>query len=218
MKPVTCCPLQAAKAVLLSLLLGAWAAGFAEAESWHGFGQAAGNCAGVWRLPDTGQTVHYSTAPGDDSDHNPSVIQPSYKDNGNGTVTDNITGLMWKKCSEGQTNDAACSGTAATFPWSGLPNPTAIEQCENLIFAGFSDWRLPNIKELMSIADYGAAAAPRINAVFPNTQALSADYYWSSTYSVPQTGNIWCVGFNTGYVFNGWFSNSGFVRCVRGGL
>lgn len=214
MKPVTCCPLQAAKAVLLSLLLGAWAAGFAEAESWHGFGQAAGNCAGVWRLPDTGQTVHYSTAPGDDSDHNPSVIQLSYRDNGNGTVTDNITGLMWKKCSEGQANDAACTGAAATYAWSGASN--AIDQCENLTFAGYSDWRLPNIKELMSIADYGAAAAAKINETyFPNTQANT---YWSSTYSVPLTYNIWSVDFTTGKVFNYWNSNSGFVRCVRGGF
>jgi len=194
--------------IVIALVLTAFAAGFAHAGSEHGFGQAAGSCAKVWRLPDTGQTVHYSTVSGDDSDYNPSAIQPSYKDNGNNTITDNVTGLMWKKCSEGQNNDASCSGTAQTYTWN-----QALQQC-NLIPLGYNDWRVPDIKELMSIMDYGKAIPPMINLIFPNTQTTID--YWSSTYDT-SSNNVWCLTFNKGIVEGCYFSSNSYLRCIRGG-
>ena len=195
--------------IILAAFLLICAAGFAGAGSEHGFGRAAGNCGGVWRLPDTGQTVHYSTAPGDDSDYHPAAVQPSYTDNGNFTVTDNITGLVWKKCSEGQINNATCSGAAATYTWLG-----AIGQCEGLTFAGASDWRLPNIKELMSIVDYGTHDSSKIGTCFTNTYPY---YYWSSTPVVPGTSSAWNVDFNYGYVYYYNRANHYYIRCVRAG-
>jgi hypothetical protein len=77
----------------------------------------------AFKLPDSGQTKCYqSVSPFDEIDcagtgqdgaysYNPL----SYTDNGDGTVTDNNTGLIWQKCSVGQTNDATCSGPATNY-------------------------------------------------------------------------------------------------------
>jgi len=74
---------------------------------------------------------------------NPRIAPDSrYSDNGNGTVTDHHTGLMWKQCSEGQSG-AACSGSVTTMRWA-----AALAAGANSSFAGFNDWRLPNTKEL----------------------------------------------------------------------
>ena len=64
-------------------------------------------------------------------------LQPSYRDNGDGRVTDLNTGLMWQK------------GYAGGLNWK-----DALAYAENLTLAGYTDWRLPNIKELQSIVDY----------------------------------------------------------------
>jgi hypothetical protein len=60
-------------------------------------------------------------------------------DNGDGTMTDNCTGLMWQQQTSG-----------GTFTWR-----QALQYCEDLTFAGHGDWRLPNVLELLSIVDYG---------------------------------------------------------------
>ena len=174
-------------------------------------------------LPDTGQTICYDAsggvitcpAHGADSEQDGSYTPtaPSYTDNGDYTITDNITGLMWKKCSEGQNNDSTCTGTAVSYTWA-----NALSQCTGLITPGYADWRLPNIKELMSIADYGTAD-PTINGTyFPNTVS-AGQYYWSSTTEVyvgdggPATA--WGVGFRNGTVYHYSKSASYYVRCVR---
>ena len=99
----------------------------------------------------------------------------SFADDGNGTITDNATGLMWMQ------ND---SGT--TMNWQ-----QALEYAERKEFAGFNDWRLPNIKELQSIVDYsrapGATNSAAINPVFNCTGIINEagqpdfGYYWSGT-------------------------------------
>jgi len=63
-------------------------------------------------------------------------------DNGDGTVIDTATGLMWIK-------DPQAAGLGMTMYWY-----DAINACENLIYAGHDDWRMPNINELMSIVDH----------------------------------------------------------------
>jgi hypothetical protein len=122
---------------------------------------------------------------------------------------------MWKKCSEGQT-DASCSDPAGGYIWASVSG--ALQQCYGLDFAGYTDWRLPNVRELMSIVDYGKNSAPTINATyFPGTQS---SYYWTSTTYVHTPTNAWYVNFANGYV-NKQLKTSGasttFVRCVRGG-
>jgi len=195
------------KSVALAFILTACAAAYAEAGSEHAFGQAAGNCGGVWKLPDTGQTVHYSTAPGDDSDYRPAAVQPRYEVKnpvGISSVTvDNITGLVWV------TNpvDAARSGM---YAWDG-----ALGACETLVYANYSDWRLPNVKELQSIIDFGTATSAKINgAYFMNTQVT---VYWSATTFFPNTLNAWLVSFALGSISNSVKTGPTYIRCVRGG-
>ncbi|MBI5194934.1 MAG: DUF1566 domain-containing protein [Nitrospirae bacterium] len=182
------------------------------------------NHAHAFNLPDTGQTKCYRDVDpydeipcaGTGQDGAYTINTMSFSDNGNGTVTDNNTGFMWQKCSVGQNNDATCSGTAVTYNWyqaSGTYdssyNPSSTDVCGSLVFGGYSDWRLPAKKELMSIVDYSIPdPGPTINTTyFPNTKS---SYYWSSATLAVYPSLAWGVG------FDGKGAN-GYVRCVRGG-
>lgn len=106
-----------------------------------------------------------------------------YNDNGDGTVTDNVTGLMWKQCTEGQSSSTtACdTGNAATFNW--LEAHERAQSVNALGFAGYNDWRLPNIKELNSLVEF-ACFEPAINLTYfptPTWQSSMGSPYWSST-------------------------------------
>jgi len=83
-------------------------------------------------LPDTGQLKSYTSTPGEDADF--IINPPSYTDNGNGTITDNVTGLMWQKTDGGE----------MTFE-------NASSYCLALELGGFSDWRLPVCNELFDM-------------------------------------------------------------------
>lgn len=107
-----------------------------------------------------------------------------YTDNSDGTVTDNRTGLMWKKCSLGQ-NDLDCTGNPVLVNWKNAH--LAAEAANTQAFAGYTNWRLPNIKELMSLAER-SCEAPAINlSIFPITQNNPEGSYndsasfWSSS-------------------------------------
>lgn len=91
-------------------------------------------------------------------------------------MTDVATGLVWQKCSWGQTG-ADCSGSSATYVnWQ-----VALNQCHSLSLAS-RIWRLPNIIELMSIIDLTKTTVPFVETVaFPST--ATEGYYWSSTTS-----------------------------------
>ncbi len=134
-----------------------------------------------------------------------------YTDNGDGTVTDNLTGLMWLK-------DPSELGGVWGSP--GMPNMMyfldALNACENLDYAGYSDWRLPNIVELQSLIDYGRYGPAMDTSCFPNTQTGG---YWSSTLLEYYDYYVWLI-----YFWDGWRSNDSrdygmqFVRPVRGGV
>jgi hypothetical protein len=113
-----------------------------------------------------------------------------FVDNGDGTVTDNATGLMWSQDDSGE-----------GFLWEG-----ALAYAENATLAGYDDWRLPNAKELQSIADY-SGAFPAMNSSFFNLTELinvkgQTDYpfYWSST-SNPIQGNSDTIDGGTVYAW-----------------
>jgi len=155
-------------------------------------------------LPDTGQEVSYTDTFGEDSDYQPAGSQPSYTDNGDGTITDNRTGLMWAK----DGNGAGCY-SGGTRTWE-----QALSFAEGLTFATYSDWRLPNVKELQSIVDYGEYD-PSINTTyFPNTYP---GYYWSATTYVGDTSYAWDVHFGVGSVGYNAKTSYIYVRCVREG-
>jgi len=139
----------------------------------------------------------------------PAVIN-FFTDNGNGTVTDGKTNLVWQKCSAGQNNDATCSGTASTPNWQ-----TALTTCKNLSLAS-KTWRLPSTNELLSLVDKSKMSPSIDIAVFPTT---AAEYYWSSSTSVFNTAWAWLVSFNGGDSAGDdkSYINSYYVRCVSSG-
>ncbi|MGD9731581.1 MAG: DUF1566 domain-containing protein [Desulfamplus sp.] len=118
--------------------------------------------------------------------------------NGNGTVTDSATGLMWQQ----DTSDNYMT-------WE-----EALSYCKNLNLGGYSDWRLPTIRELKTIVDY-SRYYPAIDInIFNNT---FVSFYWSSTTNSYSTYDAWGVYFSSGsYSYSnkhGYY----YVRAVRGG-
>jgi len=126
-----------------------------------------------------------------------------------GTVTDNTTNLMWLQCSDGLSGADCATGTAVTVTWD-----NAIAVCESLSFGGFTDWRLPTVKELKTIADM-TKSSPAIDAFyFPNTVA---SFYWSSTsYAWDATNYALYVNFNDGHPYGTSKTGTYYTRCVRG--
>ncbi len=131
----------------------------------------------------------------------------TYTDNGNGTIKDNATGLIWQKCSFGQ-DPLNCSGDGSTINWS-----FSLSYCKNLSLGGRSDWKLPNINQLRSIVDY-STRSPSINfSYFPYTERY---VYWSSSTSTNNTNYSYYVNFYDGYIYSNDKSSIGYVRCVTG--
>ncbi|MBT4549899.1 MAG: DUF1566 domain-containing protein, partial [Gammaproteobacteria bacterium] len=100
-----------------------------------------------------------------------------YIDHGDRTVTDSETGLMWKQCSEGLSDSGCVSGAIETFNWQ-----EAMARAESINsgagFAGYTDWRVPDIKELASLVEI-ACYSPAINeTLFPATPASG---FWSAS-------------------------------------
>ena len=182
---------------------------------------ALSTCGRLPALPDTGQTKCYdqggaeiscasATCPGQDGQYAMGCLsQGRFVDNGDGTVTDTCTGLMWQK-DTADTNGEGQIDDADRIQWC-----AAIAYCEHLSFAGHDNWRLPNVRELQSIVDYGRFN-PSIDPVFG---ALS-NVYWSATSDAGNPGVAWLVLFNDGYVDS--YNDKGtlsrfYVRAVRSG-
>jgi hypothetical protein len=131
--------------------------------------------------------------------------------NNDGTVIDTQTGLTWKRCSEGQSGIDCNIGNANSYTWQG-----ALKQVQNVNdnggFAGYKNWRLPNIKELSSIIEY-QCSDPSINlVVFPNTSSFG---YWSSSPNAyDYRSKAWYVFFNVPAIRSD-ESYDLFVRLVR---
>jgi len=150
----------------------------------------------------TGQTVPYYS--GDDANYQ--TGKPFYyTDHGDGTVTDNVTGLMWPKDGSG----LGC-WNSQTSSWA-----EAINYCETLEFAGHLDWRLPNIRELASLINYGTVGPAMDTAVFTNT--VWDGYYWTST-PCDNSAYAWSMQFYDGgsYAVHKTVSSI-YLRAVRGG-
>jgi len=166
-----------------------------------------------YRLPDTGQTKCYNSAGAEITCPDPG--QPlygqdpqfpcsplAYTDNGDGTVTDINTGLMWQ---QGDTQNST------KRKWQ-----TAIDYCGDLSLAGYSDWRLPTRHELKSVVHYGKYNPAIDSKYFPACK--TDDWYWSSSTYAGSTGSAWYVHFNGGHDYVSSKSTALFVRCVRAGL
>jgi hypothetical protein len=122
-----------------------------------------------------------------------------FADNGNGTITDSATGLMWQQ-----------GDSVTTYDWE-----SALNYCENLDMSGYNDWRLPNAKELQSIVDYTEAptvtGSAAIDPIFEITDIQS--YFWTSTTHLdsPQMSQAVYITFGQalGYMNNQWMDVHG---------
>ena len=127
------------------------------------------------KLPDTGQTIRQGTTFGQDADY--SINTPSYKDNLDGTITDNVTGLMWQKVDAGECTWANAQSNASSIRTG-----------------GYSDWRLPTPTELFSIMNHNIGNPAAINTTyFPSNPSGAADYWWTSIIYGSDATHIWCV-------------------------
>jgi Protein of unknown function (DUF1566) len=142
--------------------------------------------------------------PNDDLDvQNGAPNQQIYSNNGDGTVTDIVTGLVWQQ-----------AVPSVTFTWGAASTAgTAQNYCSTLTLANVSDWRLPSIVELGSIV-YAGALGPAINTTyFPGTPTGSP--FWSSTPYAATAGDAWGLQFVEGEIQEYTESSSLSVRCVR---
>ena len=152
-------------------------------------------------LPPTGQTTEYR--PGDDGDHQAGAPF-RYELIGTMVTVDNKTGLMWAR----QGNKKGCNWGQAT-DWE-----SAIDYCDDLDFAGYDDWRLPNVKELQSVVTYGNDNPAIDTYYFLGTKS---DYYWSSTSRCNDIILAFYVDFDSGEVVWHYKTNKFYVRAVRSG-
>lgn len=136
--------------------------------------------------------------------------QPDYTDNGDGTVTDNVTGLIWQQTPEN----------------TGLSWEEAVASCEALELGERTDWRIPTTKELFSISDF-SVGWPYLNANYfhlAGTSVSKDEQYWADYYvgTTVEGGSDAAFGVNhgTGHIkayaalVSGQMGN--YVRCVRG--
>jgi hypothetical protein len=150
-----------------------------------------GAAEGLIGLPKTGATV--SQYPGDDGDLQRGVPwpDPRFLDNGDGTVTDRLTGLVWLQAGD-------------YFPaqgWNG-----SVDSCRGLEDDGsgltdgsqIRDWRLPNVNELSTLLNAGeASGAAWLNTECSFTNVGSSDY-WTSTTNANDTGQAWLINLDSG--------------------
>jgi hypothetical protein len=159
-----------------------------------------------------GVPVHYARYVRGDSDYGTN----DFADNGDGTITDNATGLMWLQNDRGD--------SVSTGPRSGIIWEDALAYAESLVYAGYSDWRLPNAKEMQSIVDYSrapdATGSAAIDPVFNITQITNEDgevdypWFWTGTTHVRSDGNgsaaaYICFGRGMGYMMGSWMDVHG---------
>lgn len=136
-----------------------------------------------------------------------------FVDNGDGTVTDTSTGLMWDQCSLGQSGADCATGPTQNYTWAEANAQAA--PLNSGAYKGHSDWRLPSLVQLVTLVK--GTTAPAIDTVaFPAT--LAAKPYWSGSTHAPAPANYaWYVYFDNGS--GSYFSKNAplAVRLVRGG-
>lgn len=127
------------------------------------------------KLPDTSQTLDTTATFGEDADY--TINAQSFTDNANGTVTDNVTGLMWQKTDNGEST------------WE-----TAVANASSITTGGYTDWRLPTPGELFALLNHNNGNPAAIDTTyFPSNPAGAAEYWWSSDTYGTSTSNVWCA-------------------------
>jgi len=195
-----------------------------------------------FHFPASGQITSYG--PGSDGDVQAGAVL-SYTDNGDGTITDNNTGLMWEKKDQqvggihNLDNTYTWGMTSSPYTMNGTVVTAFLDTLNDVAgggascFAGHCDWRIPNIRELASLVNYGSSN-PAVDTAF-NTNCVAnctvdgaggttmcsctqSLLYWSSTTIQATPFGAWIVYFTDGSVYNYTYKGiTGYVRAVRGG-
>ena len=156
-------------------------------------GAQATDCTNAGIQPSTDESVNFETPP-------------------DGTAIDHGTGLMWMRCSLGQTwvqSTSTCTGISQKMGWDKMID---INLFNKTGFAGKQDWRLPNINELRSIVE-DCRSDPAINTIlFPGTASAK---YWTASPYVGLATNAWVVDFGQGRDNFELKTNVNYVRLVR---
>jgi hypothetical protein len=181
-------------------------------------------------LPATGQTTCWNssgtvitcTGTGHDGDLRKGAAL-AYMDNGDGTITDVNTGLQWEK----QSSDGSVHDMLNIYTWDQAFSGH-VATLNTMSFAGHIDWRVPNVRELQSIANYqnfSPAVSPAFNTsctagctvLTCSCSATPMSSYWSSSSYAASPDLAWYVAFGNGSMnaLNKGLNNA--VRGVRGG-
>lgn len=162
------------------------------------------------RVGETGQVTCWDAAgavipcagTGQDGELHGGVAWPSprFEDNGDGTVTDMLTGLVWL-------GDAGCLGTSTWSDALSSARALASGVCGLSDGSEAGDWRLPTISELQSVIAYEYSAPPLSDAVGSGQwsdgdpfSGVQVTYYWSSTSYVPDARYAWGVDLTDGHI------------------
>lgn len=199
---------------------------------------AGASAAGALGFPATGQLTPYTadkkdgitgpvTVPDDGTVRAGAVL--SYTDNGDGTITDNNTGLTWEK----KGDNGGLHDKDNGYYWSGMGSQETIwDWLEDVNaeggtgFAGYGDWRIPNAKELQTLVNFENGSPMTSGAFNSNCVAGAtvltgsctvATAYWSSTTWARSTSMAWGVNFYEGLLYPYDKGSAPRVRAVRGG-
>ena len=193
------------------------------------------------RICEDGKRSYFGVCPEGNATRPPSprptetLLADRYRDHGDGTVTDVKTGLQWMRCSLGQTwQGGTCAGKAKGHTWQAALDAAEVLN-RRVGHAGHRDWRVPSIKELLTLVycssgqpktwnDTGNACkgdyqTPTIDlSAFPNTPHKPLKgWFWSASPYAPSAGVAWVVYFNFGGGGTGDEGDNYTVRLVRGG-
>jgi Protein of unknown function (DUF1566) len=199
----------------------AWVAG-AEVT-----GTAVGGGGVLAAVAKTGQTTCYDTAggviacagTGQDGELRKGVAWPNprFTDNGNGTVRDNLTGLVWLK-------NANCFGQQTWANALTSANTLASGACGLTDGSVAGDWRLPNVQALQSLIHYGYIYPALSNAAGTGQwtegsafSGVQSNDYWSSSTYVSYAADAWIVNLYGGVVWGRVKTEAHYVWPVRGG-
>jgi len=168
-------------------------------------------------VPKTGQTQSFLA--GDDGNLQIGVSWPNprFTDNVNGTVTDNLTRLIWQK-------NANCFGGKDWYQAIGDCNGLEDGSCGLTDGSNAGDWRLPNIKELVSLMHYGVfdpalpdtAGTGQWSEADPFTNLQVGYYYYSSTSYGFGSSHAWTMGMTNGHMNYRPKNMPTYLWCVRG--